>query len=243
VTSLSVSIMAHKARADSALAIQRKISEDAGWERRVPICWDPNPVPSRDPAQRWATGRAAWEAGIAAGAEWHMVLQDDVLVTRDLIAGLERALDQMPAREGLVSAYTGTGRPDQANVRRALRVADDNGHSWMSTKSLNWGLAIIAPTWTIPDMLSWCSSPQWRRARVANYDYRIGVYYRDRKKWRTWHTVPSLVEHADGESLVGHGRGDRVAHRFIGEKSSALEVDWNRVPGGGLTPKFASPRK
>lgn len=232
MTTLSAAIMAHPARKGTALALQSSLDRD------VPICWDPNPVPSADTAQRWVTGRAAWEVGLAAGADWHMVLQDDVVACRDLLAGLEVALGRFPKRPtGLMSAYTGTGKPHQGNVRRALKYALDRDHSWMCTRSLNWGLAIIAPTWTIEPMLAWCSRPRWTKPskEPQNYDYRIGVYYRDVKKWRTWYTVPSLVDHLDGPSLVGHGRGPaRSAHRFIGTTGSALDVDWGKVPTRGL---------
>src|SRR5690606_40216397 len=57
-------------------------------------------------------GRRAWEAHDPT-ADWHMVLQDDIHVSRNLLDGLELALDQI-GLDGLASAYTGTGRPDQA---------------------------------------------------------------------------------------------------------------------------------
>src|SRR5699024_7401624 len=151
----------------------------------------------------------------------------------DMLAGLARALDQV-GRDGLVSAYTGTGRPDQLNVRRALANAQKRGHAWMSTRSLNWGVAIAMPTHAIPAMLEWCGSED--RAHLK-YDYRIGVYARDVLGWRTWYTVPSLVDHDESiPSLVGHGKG-RVAHATC--DGSALDVDWTRTPPGGLVPEVA----
>lgn len=223
---LSAAIMAHPVRQESAEQVQSSL------DRHVPIIYDENPVPSADKLQRWAVGRRCWEAHDPA-ADWHLVLQDDVLISQNLLAGLERALGEL-GPEGLVSAYTGTGRPDQSNVRRAIAHADRNGHSWMSTRSLNWGPAIILPTFVIPDMLDWCEDHIRRnKPPRSNYDYALGVYARDELGYRTWYTVPSLVEHRDLPSLVGHDTGPkRVAHRF--HDGDALEIDWTRAPRGGL---------
>ena len=216
---LSVTIMAHPVRKESAEELQAALGGD------VTIVYDANPVPSKDPKQRWATGKAAWEAH-DPDADWHMVIQDDAIPSKDMIAGLEYALGQFDG-EGLVSAYTGTGRPDQKNVKMAIETAEKHKYSWISTWSLNWGVAIIAPTSTIPAMLKWCSRPA-RSER--NYDMRIGQYYRDILGWRTWHTFPSLADHRDEASLVGHGQGgDRVAHRHL--EGSALTVDWTAHDG------------
>lgn len=219
---LSASIMAHPVRAEAAEQVQ------AALDRDVEIIYDTEPEPSRDPRQRWAVGRRAWEAH-DSGADWHLVLQDDVLAAEDLLGGLEEAL-AVVGDVGLVSAYTGTGRPDQRNVKRALAAADARGHAWMSTRSLNWGPAILLPVAVIPDMLRWCSHGSKTR---QNYDYRIGLWARDVMRWRTWYTVPSLVEHRGLPSLVGHDTGPvRRAHRF--HAGSALDIDWTATPAGGL---------
>lgn len=218
---LSAVIMAHPVRKDSAEKVRDAL------DRPVDIVYDEVAEPSKDPRQRWAVGKRAWQAH-DPNADYHLVLQDDAVVCEDLLAGLESALDVI-GPEGLVSAYTGTGRPDQYNVRRALRHATDKGHSWMPTKSLCWGVAIVAPVATIPDMLKWCGH---RTKTAMNYDMRIGRYYRDKLKWRTWYTVPSLVDHAEGPSLVGHDGTKRIAHQF--HTGSALDVDWSRTPPGGL---------
>jgi len=218
---LSAAIMAHPVRTQAAEELQ------ASLDRPVPIIYDTNPVPSSDRAQRWATGRRAWEAADPR-ADWHLVLQDDCYVSQDLLAGLEQALTVLGS-QGLVSAYTGTGRPDQRAAIRAIDHATKHGHSWMSLRSLYWGPAIIAPTPTVESMLDWCQD----RAARTNYDRNIGLYYRDEVGWRTWYTLPSLVEHRGLPSLIGHDRGQvRVAHRF--HAGPATGVDWERVPQSGL---------
>lgn len=238
MASLSVAVMAHRVRAAAARRVL------AGIDGSAELVFDENPIPSNDREQRWATGRRSWEAAYKNagrwGADWCLVVQDDAILCRDLVAGLEQALKFFPSDDlgqplGLVSAYTGTGRPNQHSVRKALAYADEHDLAWACTKSLNWGPAIIVPTWTVPEMLGWCSGE--RRVQGSPYDYRIGVYYRDIMGWRSWYTVPSLVSTGRLRSLIGNDRGPRrVAHRFIGRESSALGVDWGRVPAGGLDP-------
>jgi predicted O-methyltransferase YrrM len=216
---LSVAIMAHPVRAKEVEELV------ASLDREVTIIFDERPQPSKDPKQRWTTGKRAWQA-YDPDADWHMVIQDDAIVCPDMIAGFETALAQFDG-EGIVSAYTGTGRPDQNNVKRAIKNSDRFGHRWLTTWSLNWGVAFAVPTNTIDEMLAWCDRPA--RAQ-RNYDMRIGQYYRDIKGWKAWHTYPSLVDHRDTASLVGHGQGgNRHAHNPL--HTSALDVDWSRHDG------------
>lgn len=217
---ISAAIMAHPVRKDHAERLQ------ATLDRPVEIIYDENPVPSADPRQRWETGKRAWKA-YDPDADWHMVIQDDALPCGEFLAGVEEALSVLGPR-GLFSAYTGAPRRDQGHVHKAWNRALREGHSWMTTRSLCWGAAIAAPTNTIDAMLAWCSHPV--RAE-QNYDMRIGRFYRDTLKWRAWYPVPSLVDHADVPSLVGHGQGrtSRVAH-----EGSALDIDWSITPRTGL---------
>ncbi len=238
---VTAAIVAHPARRDSALAVHDAL------DREVPLIFDENPVPSADPVQRWVNHRNAWEAALAADpeADAAMVLQDDVLVARDLLAGVEHALSHFPGSasrrpEFLVSAYTGTGRPDQRNVKRALEIARIRGDSWIRTRSLNWGPAIIVPSWTVPAMLDAVEKHVLSHTPPrSNTDYAIGVYYRDVIGWATHYLVPSLVETGKLPSLIGHDKGPiRRAHRFIGSDVSALSVPWGRVPKGGLVTRL-----
>ena len=234
---LSAAICAHPVRRESALAVQASLS------RHVPIIFDEVPTPSADPLQRWATHRRAWEAAYSADphAEAVLILQDDILVAREALAALEEALDLFP-RDDLgraqfcVSAYTGTGRPNQGSVRRALALADRRDESWIKTRSLMWGPAICLPRWVVPDMLEAVDAHiRSHTPPHSNTDYAIGVYVRDVLGWATYYTVPSLVEHRGLPSLVGHDRGPvRKAHRYLGGGCSALEVNWGKLPREGL---------
>lgn len=222
MTSLSIVIMAHPDREENAT----KLSQDLGAK----IVWDEEGPANKDPMRRWRTGRRCWETVRDMGSEWSMVLQDDAIVCRDFHEGMEGVLDYFPDG-GLVSPYTGTGRPDQKAVRAATAIAGERGESYLCTRSLNWGVAITAPTEEIDGMLDWCSESIHN---PKNYDFRIGLYFRDVKGWCTWHTYPSLVDHPKSGSLIGNDGVPRVAYNFLGEENSALDVDWSRVPKHGL---------
>lgn len=204
---LSVKIMAHKKRAHHIPDLIERLGlteDDVIWDRK---------------SDRWDTGRRAWEA-IDQSADWGMVVQDDALVCRDLIAGLEKAAAYI-TEPCLVSPYIGTRRPTAGRVTRAVTEAKAAGAAWVRMPSLNWGVAIMAPTSIIPQMLPWCDKQTY-----PNYDRRIGRFAIDVLRLPTWCTWPSLVDHRDDDSLVGHGQG-RKAHQFLGQEASALDVDWS----------------
>lgn len=206
--SVSVKVMAHPKREQYIPGLVEQLGitdDDVIWDRRQ---------------DRWDTGRRAWEA-IDRDADWGCVVQDDAQVCRDFIPGLEAALAHVP-RHCLVSPYTGTRRPVASRVDRAVREARATDAVFIEMPSLNWGVAITAPTRIIEDMLPWCD-----RQRYPNYDRRIGRYAIDVLHMPTWCTVPSLVDHRTVPSLIGHG-GGRVAHNFIGADHSALDVDWTK---------------
>jgi hypothetical protein len=205
---LSVKIMAHSKRAHLVSDLVERLGltdDDVIWDRRN---------------DRWDTGRRAWEA-IDQTADWGMVVQDDALPCADLIAGMEKALDRVPSNV-LVTPYIGTRRPVAGRVERVVREAVAADAAFIEMPSLNWGVAITAPTRIINQMLPWCDVQTY-----PNYDRRIGRFAIDVLRMGTWCTFPSLVDHRDVPSLIGHGDG-RVAHHFIGEDASALAVDWDK---------------
>jgi hypothetical protein len=167
---------------------------------------------------RWDTGRRSWEAH-DPNADWHLVIQDDAIVCRDLHAAIEKAADRIP-KKAIASLYVGTRRPLAPRVEKAVIQAREEKASFIVMQALNWGVGIMAPTWTIEEMLPWCD-----REDYPNYDRRVGRYYLRKMGFHTWCTWPSLVDHAEVESLCGHGPG-RVAHEFLGEDRSALDIDW-----------------
>jgi hypothetical protein len=213
--SLSVAMMAHPKRRELAESIRAKLDRD------VPVIWD-----ERD--SRWDTGRRAMLA-YDPGCTHHAVIQDDVLVCRDLFAGLTTALEYVPDNVA-VCGYVGRVRPLAEMVTRAAHEARRLGASWLTMHTLNWGPLIAVPTAVIPDMIRHCDGLR----NIPNYDRRLSRFFELKLGVPTYYTWPSLVDHADGPSLVpgrigtdrSHARHQRVAHTFIGEDASALDVDW-----------------
>lgn len=203
---LSTVIMAHRKRADYIPELL------AALDREVDVVWDRK-------NDRWDTGARAM-LSYDAEADYHLVLQDDAIVSQDLIAGVERALDLRPE--------LGAGKPMNLYIgknsafRHAFRTPREE-LSWITMGELNWGVGIIMPTGLIEDCVKW----GWGRRDIPNYDKRISRWL-GTQGIETWYTWPSLVDHRQAPSLVpGRGYRGRAAQRFIGAEASALDANWS----------------
>ncbi len=214
--SMSVAIMAHPKRRKQVDHVLAQLGVD------VPIVWDRK-------NDRWDTGRRSMLAYDPACSH-HLVIQDDCLVCKDLIPGVIKAVEHMP-EDSPLCLYMGKRRPREHFVVRAAAQADEGGASFITMRNLNWGPGIVVPTNIIPEMIAYCDP----LVDVLNYDKRLSRYWQFAVGKRVWYTYPSLLDHADGPSLVpgrlGTNRTDhrhaRVAHRFLGEERSALSLDWD----------------
>ena len=202
--SVSAAIMAHPKRADMVADLADRL------DRPVPVVWD-------ERNDRHDTGLRTLQA-FDSSADWHVVIQDDVLPAPDLLAGIEQALAHVPA-DGPVSFYVGRVRPFRQAVERAVRQAGDD-LSWIVMDGLYWGPCHAVPTSAIPEVADW-----WATARATNYDRRLSHWFEAHHR-PCWYSWPSLVEHRGDESLVRGRTGERRAHRFA--EGSALDVDWTR---------------
>lgn len=204
---LSAAIMAHPARAVMVDDLLGRL------DREVPVVWD-------QIQDRHDTGIRAIEA-FDPTATHHLVLQDDIVPCRDLLAGVERALAHVPEGHP-ASFYLGRVKPFSRPVKEA--VAQARGASWITMDGVYWGPAIAMPTSSIPAMAKWYRGKSGRT--VTNYDRRISVWH-EQQGIRCWYSWPCLVDHAGDESLVRGRTVTRRAHRFVGERRSALSVDWS----------------
>lgn len=201
---LSAAIMAHPSRA--ALVDELR----ADLDRDVEVVWDRR-------QDRWDTGRRA-QLAYGGSATHHLVVQDDAYVARDLCAGLEHALRYAPENAALC-LYIGRVRPHAGRIARAVGRAQ-NGCSWLTMRDLHWGVGIVLPT----PIIEACIHDQDRAVTIPQYDRRISRWL-VRERIPVWYPWPSLVEHRDTESLIGHGEG-RHAHRFLGRDQSVLDANW-----------------
>lgn len=207
---ISVSIMAHPDRGEKVV---RLICELGALG--TPVAWDSEGPPSRDPERLWRTARDAWSLHDPA-ADWHLLLQDDAILSPGLMATLPAALAHVPDR-AVVSLYAGANRPLPRVWHDLTTEADTAGAAWMVAPLIMWGVALLVPTALIGAMIGWCD-----QQRGIPDDMRVGRWAR-RSGLESWYTWPSLVDHPDGDSLIGHGPG-RTARRFAVD--GAAGIDW-----------------
>jgi hypothetical protein len=211
---ISVAVMAHHKREAWVPELVDSIDAD------VEVVWDRH-------NERWETGRRALLAYDPA-ASHHLVVQDDAIVCRDLVAGLTVAVEHSQFHP--VGLYIGTIRPARSDVVAAVRIAQLNRSSWVQMEGPWWGVGILVPTAHIEDIVEFGD----RKTSVANYDMKISRWYKT-QNIDCWYTFPSLVEHRHGDenpSLIpGRTAKNRRAHVFIGRDESALSVGWSHGDG------------
>lgn len=219
-TNYSLVIMAHKKRERSVAALLEQLGDtEVVWDRKN---------------NRWDTGSRSM-AAFDQTKKYHVVLQDDAIICKDFLEGLDKALDAVPNVPAVF--YTGRVRPRATLIANLTEKAVREKKSWLELPGPWWGPCIAMPTEVIPDMLRFCNSV----VKDPNYDIRMSRYFRY-NRILNWYSLPSLVDHLTGPdhpSLVP-GRSaspKRTAHRFIGEQSP-LDIDWDT---GAISEKETRP--
>lgn len=199
---ISLAIMAHPKRTAAANALAYELGQ---YPFAAPqIIWD-------GIGEEWHTGKRALQYGIGI-ADWHVVIQDDAVLTPDFYRNIEKAIFAL-RQKTLISLYTGTARPLPGRVKAAVDAMPDG--SFLTFKQLLWGVGIVIPTDHIKPMLKFVEDIE------LQYDNKIGEFY-CRQGMPVYYTVPSLVDHNDDIDtlLDGHGRHineePRKAHRLAG---------------------------
>lgn len=192
--SVAVGVMAHHTRMDAANGLFDFVSGD---------------VMSIDHGDlgEWANGSRVWQMLAGSGADWSIVLQDDALPVRDFRRHAAAALAEAPPTA--VSFYVGTYRPREQQVAAAVRRAEGHDARWLESDHLLWGVGVAIPTVELKALLEWAD----RMDRP--YDERLGLWFH-RSARPIRYTWPSLVDHADGVSLVHPTKrepGTRRAHK------------------------------
>lgn len=157
----------------------------------------------------WTTGRRALRSGVGIG-DWHVVIQDDAVLTDYFYDNIESAIKGLPSKS-LFSLYTGTSRPLKERVQAAVDKAADG--EWLESHQLYWGVGVVLPTDHIEPMLDFVENIE------LPYDNKIGEFY-CQNKLPIYYCQPSLVDHHDElGSLLGHGQSPepRIAHRLATE--------------------------
>lgn len=197
----AIGIVAHQKRIDQAKSLYDEVQADA-----MEVDGVLRDFGAEKNAQR------VWRRLTEHDAEWAICLEDDAVPVEGFRSQLTQALTVAPAP--FVSLYLGKGFPRhwQQRYRETLMAASEDT-CWAITSG--WilhavGIAVRAEL--VPDMLK-----HLERSVGVPTDQAIGQHARNTKQ-KVAYTLPSLVDHADGETIHVHQDGQprtpgRVAWR------------------------------
>lgn len=142
----------------------------------------------------------AWEMISTREADYGLVLEDDAQPVPGFVEQAEQALAVAP--EPVVSLYLGTGRPVrwQERIPSAIAAADRIDACWLTTMHTIHAVALAIHTDHREDWLDFAHDSK------LPIDERMSAWCvaRGHSVAYTW---PSLVDHADGPTLIKHRDG------------------------------------
>lgn len=189
---ISVSIMAHPKRKAAAEALYDQLKQYPFSD--VVIIWD-------ELNSEWHTGKRALKGGAVLGSQWHVVIQDDALLTPNFYENIRGAIEALPVKT-IISLYTGQPRPLGQRVSAAIKKATHG--DFLESIQLYWGVGLVIPSDQIEQMLEFVEDIE------LPYDNKVGEYY-CQNGMPVYYTYPSLVNHDDDKgSLLGHGADNTV---------------------------------
>jgi hypothetical protein len=170
---------------------------------------------------RWDTGARAMQAYDPA-ASHHLVIQDDAILSRDLLGACELIVEHSGDR--VVALYLGGARPYADRVELALERAWRLGAAFIEGPGPWWGVGVLFPVEWIDLCVEWGAAHE----HIENWDLRVTTFFR-RERRNCLYTVPSLVEHrpvAENPSLVPGRHSNRFARVFCGREGTGGGFDW-----------------
>lgn len=205
--SISVAVMAHPSRSEMVDDLLERLDAPAT------VVWD-------EIQDRHDTGVRSLEA-FDPDCTHHMVIQDDALPCRDLVAGVTEALERVPEGHPF-SGYIGRVKPYRAKINAIIEKAHADV-SFIRMAGIYWGPCVVLPTAALPQLCPW-----FRGATgIENYDKRMSEWFKS-QKLECWYSWPSLVDHRGDESLTHGHAGKRRAHHALAPEESALDANWSR---------------
>lgn len=164
--------------------------------------------------------RRAWYLTATTPALWNGVLEDDAEPVPGFLEQAEAALAAAPAP--IVSFYLGRTRPAhlQHAILRALHRADHDGAHWITADTIAHGVAVCMRSTLREDWLDFAGRDHGTAFPI---DELMGHWVRTRGRTVAY-TVPSLVEHGTGPSLIpytGQHTNPRTAWR------TGTRATWN----------------
>lgn len=166
-------------------------------------------------------------------ADWYVVLEDDAVPVPCFNKQLDAALDSAPTR--LVSLYLGRQRPPQYQhlVGDTVAQAQLTGAHYISADRMLHAVGIAIHATQLEPMLNYLEAQQ-KTDQPAPIDEAISEWSHQ-ADIRTSYTWPSLVDHADTESVAQHSDCEprtlgRVAYRLGGhpvwELHKVVKAQW-----------------
>lgn len=164
--------------------------------------------------------RRVWKHLAGTTTDWVLVLEDDAIPCDDFPDQLKQALTHTPTN--VLSLYLGTSRPVwyqprgeksarklQPLITDALAKADDA--CYLTAPKLFHAVAVAIRTSLVRDMLAWTTESK------RPIDYAISDWCEARGHTVAY-TLPSIVQHADGDTLFTHPdrqprNRPRIAHQ------------------------------
>lgn len=179
--------MAHPKRKKQAEKLKQKLAK-GGWTK-LTISYD-----QKD--DEWSNGENSL-LSYDEDADYHLVIQDDAVISDNLYENCVGLIQHAPYKT-IISLYTGTVRPFNREVSTYVERARKEEASFIKTKRVLWGVALLIPTSDIEKIVQFCKD------RKELYDTRIGRYYQHMGK-PTLLCNPSIVDHDYTlPSLTGH---------------------------------------
>jgi hypothetical protein len=201
--------MAHPKRKEQFMILYEKLRKMPFTSVHLSVSTEENT--NKPLINEWKTGKSAL-LHHDPNADWHVVLQDDAIISDTFYPNLENALS---SRKSLVSLYLGKTRPHQDKILKYVNFCRYRQANWLVANDLFWGVGIAIPQELIGRVIEVAETVK------VNYDHRIGYYFH-LHQLPVYYTYPSLVDHADNGSLIpGHDEradGERKAHSFVGDK-------------------------
>lgn len=142
----------------------------------------------------------AWERTAEVDAEWALTLEDDAIPVPGFLEQTERALTAAP--EAVVSFYLGMAKPRrwQERIPSAIARADIEDAHWLTAPHAIHAVAIAIHAELRRDWLDFAHDSK------LPIDERVSAWCVARGH-RVAYAHPSLVEHADGPTLIQHRDG------------------------------------
>lgn len=204
---LSATIMAHPKRKQWVPGLQKQLGD-------CQVTWDKY-------NDRHETGLRALQAH-DPNATHHLVVQDDAVLSRDFVQGVQNALQHTP-RSAPVCFYMGRVNPNLPDLPQLIGKARKQRPSFIVFDGPWWGVAIAYPTDSIDRLIAY-----YQASDAVNYDRRVSRFY-GAEGIKCHYAVPSIADHrVEGNPSLVAGRQNRGrnAWNYVGARSAA-SIDWS----------------